>query len=184
MGGDHNTASAGVSTIVAEAGKEAFPETQPGVHGAHHVRPGTVPVTGPGSAEDHTHLRAPISMPLGTRELPPHSRSSGRLKANFGGNSRSGAACQLQAPAACRQLRHLRAADHNHRQTAYACVVQGQTWWVRYVGKHSTATTLCRAVVRQFHAAAPLMACNAGTAVLTGVAVPCDDLLPRTGHLA
>lgn len=64
VGGDRNTASAGVSTVGAEAWKEGFPGTQPGVHGARHVRAGTVPVTGPGSAEDNTHLRAP--MPLRT----------------------------------------------------------------------------------------------------------------------
>jgi hypothetical protein len=46
------------------------------------------------------------------------------------------------------------------------------------------STTLCRAVARQVHAAAPLMARHAGKAVLTGLAVPSDDLTPLTGHPA
>ena len=44
--------------------------------------------------------------------------------------------------------------------------------------------TLCRAVAQQVHAAAPLMARHAGKAVLTGLAVPSDDLTPLTDHPA
>ena len=46
------------------------------------------------------------------------------------------------------------------------------------------STTLCRAVARQVHAAAPLMARHAGKAVLTGLAVPSDDVTPLTCHPA
>ena len=46
------------------------------------------------------------------------------------------------------------------------------------------STTLCRAVARQVRACAPLMARLMGKPVLAGLAVPTDDLLPLTGHVA
>ena len=44
------------------------------------------------------------------------------------------------------------------------------------------STTLCRAVARQVCAAAPVQARFAGKAVLVGLEVPTDDLLPLVGH--